>query len=327
LQSILKEEKIEVDVFAISHIRRLFFNHYITYQDESLNKYSVVRKKIGNYTLLKGLSESLHIPKEIEAYREIYKRYFPEIQDFVNKREVVAKTPIEENTYIFLTEILLLEIIKARAIEGKSVVSFLNRFNNLTENRFNIIVNAPEQGVKHSKKGRASIMDIASNAIVWTRKDRQPISYEINELLAKINPVLVEIPQDYDKNKLITALSKINDTLIRFSIIDREFSLKFKKLGAYKKKGMYIKPSQSIILDVRHINLFQHELGHYLYEEGVVFWLDGEKYNRNKMESIVAYQKLIGPELEKQISNHMRDIEGYKLDSEIFANWFEKIIC
>jgi hypothetical protein len=45
LNNILKDKTIEVDVLALKDAKRLFFNHYMTYQDESLGKYGVVRKK------------------------------------------------------------------------------------------------------------------------------------------------------------------------------------------------------------------------------------------------------------------------------------------
>lgn len=325
MHSILKDDKIDIDVFAISNIRRLFFNHYVTHQDESLGKYGVVRKKIGNYTLLKGLSEALHIPAGIEAYSEIYKRYISEIQDVVNNRDIVAKTPLEENTYIFLTEILYLDILLYKIRNRQSYSASLKKFNLLTKNRFSLINIDNENGNKHNKKGRASLTEPNTNALIWTRRDRQPITFNINQLISTINPELIEIPHDYDEKRLLIALTHINDILNNFNIKSRDFIIRFKKLGAYKKKGMYIKPSKTIVLDAKHVHLFQHELGHYIYEEHISFIYKGETYNRKKMEDVITYEKVVDTNIEEYLKAIIRHDEGYKIDSEIFANWFEKI--
>ena len=325
LNNILKDKAIEVDVLALKDVRRLFFTRYISYQYENLGKYGVVRKKIGNYTLLKGLSEALHIPAGIEAYSEIYKRYISEIQDVANNRDIVAKTPLEENTYIFLTEILYLEILLHKIRNGQSYSASLKKFNLLTKNRFSLINIDNENGNKHNKKGRASLTEPNTNAFIWTRRDRQPITFNINQLISKINPELIEIPHDYDEKRLLTALTYINDILNNLNIKSRDFIIRFKKLGAYKKKGMYIKPSKTIVLDAKHVHLFQHELGHYLYEENISFIYKGETYNRKKMEDVITYEKIVDTNIEEYLKAIIRHDEGYKIDSEIFANWFEKL--
>lgn len=323
LNNILKDKTIEVDALTLKDVRRLFFTRYIAYQDENLGRYGVVRKKIGNYTLLKGLSESLHIPTGIEAYSDIYKRYISEIQDVVNKRDIVAKTPLEENTYIFLTEILYFEILLYKISNEQSYKSSLKKFNLLTKNRFNLI--NIDKGSKHSKKGRASLIEPNANAIIWTRIDRQPITFNINQLISTINPELIEIPNDYDEKRLLMSLDYMKNILDNLKVNNRDFIIRFKKLGTYKKKGMYIKPSKTIILDAKHVHLFQHELGHYVYEESIPFFYKGEIYNKKSMENIVKYEKTIDTNLEYNLKAIIRDDEGYKIDSEIFANWFEKL--
>ena len=325
MNSILKDKKIDINVSSIKDIKTLFFKNYITYQDEILGKYAVVRKKIGNYRLLKGLSESLHIPAGIEAYSEIYKYYISEIQDVVNNRDVVAKTPLEENTYIFLTEILYLEILLYKIRNGHSYKSSLKKFNLLTKNRFNLINIESENSGKHKKKGRASLIEPNANAFIWTRRDRQPIAFNINALISSINPELIEIPDDYDKKRLLNALSYIDTILKDFEVENRDFIIRFKKLGTYKKKGMYIKPSKTIVLDVKHINLFQHELGHFLFEEDISFSYKKEIYNKKKMRDVVQYQKNIDKNIETKLKHLIRDGEKYKIDSEIFSNWFESL--
>lgn len=326
MNSILKDKKIDIDVSSIKDIKSLFFKHYSKYQDESLSKHNVVIKKVGNFSLLKGLSESLHIPTGIEAYSDIYKRYISEIQDAINKRELVAKTPLQENTYLFLTEILYLEILVYKVREGLSYQSNLKKFNLLTKNRFSFLNIERTHENKHNKKGRASLIEPNSNALIWTRKDRQPIAFNINALISSINPELIEIPDDYDKKRLLNALSYIDMILKDFDIENRDFIIRFKKLGTYKKKGMYIKPSKTIVLDVKHINLFQHELGHFLFEEGISFRYKNEVYNKKKMEEVVKYQKIIDSKLESKLKNLIKGEEGYKIDSEIFSNWFENLI-
>lgn len=325
MNNILKDKAIETDVLTVKNVRRLFFTHYATYQDENLGKYGVVRKKIGNYTLLKGLSEALHIPAGTEAYSEIYKRYISEIQDVVNNRDVVAKTPLEENTYLFLTEILYLEILLYKIRNGYGYKSSLKKFSLLTKNRFNLINIESENGRKHKKKGRASLVESNANSFEWTRKKCQPITFNINSLISSINPELIEIPEDYDKKRLLNALSYIDTILRDFEIENRDFIIRFKKLGTYKKKGMYIKPSKTIVVDVKHVHLFQHELGHFLFEEDISFSYKKEIYNKKKMRDVVHYQKNIDKNIETKLKHLIRCGEGYKIDSEIFSNWFENL--
>ena len=43
------------------------------------------------------------------------------------------------------------------------------------------------------------------------------------------------------------------------------------------------------------------------------------------MKAIVGKEKEADPDIEERLKSSIRKDEGYKVDSEIFANWFEKI--
>ena len=325
MNSILKDEKIKINPFAIKDVRRLFFNHYKGFQKETLHRLGVVRENKGKHTFLKGLSIASHIPAGIENYEEIYAKYFSQIQNIVRNKEIVVKKPLEENTYIFLTEILYLEILLHKIRNGQNYQSSLKKFHLATKQRFEVIEVKAQNGHKHEKKGRATLLEPNANSYIWTRESRESIGFEINELLSKINPKLIEIPFDYDKERLTSALKNISRTLETLRVNNRDFIIRFKKLGTYKKSGVYIKPAKTIVVDAKQAHIFQHELGHYLFEENIPFWYKGEEYTKEKMKAIVGKEKEEDSDIEERLKSSIRKDEGYKIDSEIFANWFEKI--
>lgn len=87
-----------------------------------------------------------------------------------------------------------------------------------------------------------------------------------NKLIANI-----EICNGFDEEKLIEFIKKVNffcakvNKLIPSINENQKFSLKIRKIKRTKKKGMYIKLQNTIIVDPRYTNSFIHELGHWYH--------------------------------------------------------------
>lgn len=60
-------------------------------------------------------------------------------------------------------------------------------------------------------------------------------------------------------------------------------------------------------------------------QEDISFSYKKEIYNKKKMRDVVQYQKNIDKNIETKLKHLIRDGEGYKIDSEIFSNWFESL--
>ncbi len=104
-------------------------------------------------------------------------------------------------------------------------------------------------------------------------------------------------------------------------IENRNFELRFKKLGLYKKKGMYFKNSKTLIIDPRHSRTIFHELGHYIHETNTPFYFNGEKITKRARNKIIKANK---PKYKSKFNNHR--IEELDVDSETFAYWLEDTV-
>jgi hypothetical protein len=89
---------------------------------------------------------------------------------------------------------LYLEILLFKIRNGQSYKSSLKKFNLLTKNRFNLINIENDNGNKHNKKGRASLTEPNTNALIWTKRNRQPITFK------KIDN---EVKKDNEENKIL----------------------------------------------------------------------------------------------------------------------------
>ena len=83
---------------------------------------------------------------------------------------------------------------------------------------------------------------------------------------------------------------------------------------------MFIKNANTIILDPRKLNHIVHELGHYLYENGLAFTLNRKRIYKHNFKKIIKDNK------NKFDLKRYEKYEDYDLDSEVFAFWFENNI-
>jgi hypothetical protein len=135
------------------------------------------------------------------------------------------------------------------------------------------------------------------------------LKQEVVSLFGELGILLIEIPQFYRLESLISFLEEIRDLKNKLEIEKFSFKLRFKKLKHFKKDGMYIVNEKTIIVDPRKPKAFIHELGHYIFEEKINITLP--EIERVNIE-VNGYQK--------------SKFEDYSIESETFAYSFEKVI-
>lgn len=142
------------------------------------------------------------------------------------------------------------------------------------------------------------------------------IKKDIIEMIKHLKLSLVEIPKDYKLFELFRFFRKIKEVLDLLKIDYQDLQIRFKKIRKYKKEGMFISKNL-IIIDPRNPYVFFHELGHFIYENKLDFYLNSKKYLPKSFNKIILENKsLVNLDSYKKLEN-------YDLNSEIFANWFE----
>lgn len=126
---------------------------------------------------------------------------------------------------------------------------------------------------------RSTIYTFNKNSILIDLRHK---SSELNRNVEKLSPKqttclracqgvsLVEIDADVDLHKLsqfIESLKAYLDIVCKIhpELIKHPFELKLRKIKRTLKKGMYIKATNSMLLDPRHTDSIRHELGHWVH--------------------------------------------------------------
>jgi hypothetical protein len=89
---------------------------------------------------------------------------------------------------------------------------------------------------------KSTLVQRASNTKYWHRFIHSlNLEYSIIKTAKKINPIELELPLRYDSEKVYKILNDLSNVLSFLEIKNRDFEIRFKKLGHYKKEGMYLK--------------------------------------------------------------------------------------
>lgn len=134
---------------------------------------------------------------------------------------------------------------------------------------------------------------------------------ELVSLFQKSGIPLLEIPNSYDVNLLVSFLKQIVDLKDTLTLDGFKFNLRLRRIRHFKKSGMYIANAKTIIIDPRNTKTFTHELGHFLFEENINFQL--KEAIEKKPQPAISQPKL-------------SKYEKWNKDSEIFAIKFESSI-
>ena len=180
-----------------------------------------------------------------------------------------------------------------------------------------------EDGPIRAFGGRADFFTRLKHSNVYTRNGDHSVNEPIQSALGAINVFEAEYQNSVDERKLLAFLKDCERTLETLKIEDRDFILRFRKLGQFHFNGCYIPSARIIVVDPRQTHVFNHELGHYVHLAGIPFEYNGKRYSPADMEAAIdeAYPRYIG---EVASYKHYKP-EVYR--EEVFARWFEHEIC
>lgn len=325
MDTILKPESfvinIKDEVYGVRNRLRRFYENYRS-RIHDAKDIKIEKLPVGMYKVTPP-SDFKDPPDDIYRYGDISTKYMSHILDITKQRDIIVRKRSEIFAYVMLSELLYAELILHKLKNGEAIKKERQILNQYLDKAIIVDDGSDDRlGVGEGiNKLKTPIAFAAKNTFVWKRDELLSIPKAEAEALRSLGLKEVEFPKDYDANKLIRTLDDIKEFMDFIKVDNREFILRFKKLGTYKNKAMYFKGIDTIILDSRHVQYFKHEMGHYLYEREIPFDYNGVRVDRKKMDLIVANEKKRGnvEKYEKSIQN----IESYKVESEIFACWFE----
>lgn len=322
MSSILKEEKISIDLNKNFNISKLID---ITELKKRLNTESsfVINKvrinKVEGLYQLKSFKNLNNITNKFLSLNLEVKSLLIFIKHILEDKEITLRKQEDVILFIYIDLLFNFYLLKSCYDNNQDYSSYLNNIRKIVGKE--IIVKGSRDKSKGNNWSQSTLLETALGSIEWKRDSRPYISHRVNQALNSINAILVEIPKGYDLKKLEDSLENINATLNKFDIKNRDFILRFRKIKKLKKTGLFIKAANTIILDPRDTTSFQHELGHFIYENGLNYISQNETITKNNFDEIVKLNYNLYIEV---IEKHK--IEDYKESSEIFSLYFENII-
>jgi len=128
--------------------------------------------------------------------------------------------------------------------------------------------------------------------------------------------VLLEVPNDFKRDETFKFLRDIKSFIDEIGLKKVKTNFRIRKILKIKKNGMFIVNANTLVIDPRSPKKVIHEIGHYIYENGLAFNLNGKRIYKNQFKSIIKKNQGI-----EKID--LSKYEDYDKDSEIFAYWFE----
>ncbi len=321
MSSILKTDKLVIDIEKPFSIKK--FIDYQSIKGSILNNRSLFLNKsridtINGLYHIKNMKKFDNTIKEFLSLDLEYSKYLNYIESLLMNKEIVVKK-LDDAIFIAYIDIFLnYYILKDKYNKKESVEKVLESISNICNNE--IIIKSNKDKISGGNWTQSTLVESALGSIVWEREGiRKHISYNANKYLNEIDAKLVEIPKSYDLVKLEAALLHILNTLNKFEIKNRDFILRFRKIKKIKREGLFIKSANTIIIDPRDISGFQHELGHFVYENNIQFknksLITSDLFCNIVKENYIKYKDYL----------KMHKIEDYKESSEIFALYFENL--
>lgn len=327
-KSILREESKKINLSKsvdISFIIKTdnIINHNFENMDLKINGFVV--EKIDKYFFVNksrffNQKNLIEVYEKTKNYNKILLKYKNTFLNLINEREFITSDIKELILYIYYDLVINFEIA--------SYKHSLN-INNLEEKRYidKLIGKNLEYCIKKNKKEqkeykKSTLIQRGSNTKYWNRVIySKELSFQIVDLSEKINPIELELPLHYENEKVISILEDFYNVLEYLKIENRNFQIRFKKIRHYKKEGLYLKNSKTLIIDPRNSQTIFHEFGHFIHETNSSFFLDGEKITKRNRNKIIKNNK---SKYKYEFKNHK--IEELDEESETFAYWFEDLV-
>lgn len=256
------------------------------------NKFGKVIKNISGYFCKRYKLNNVLLNKVNNTiFHDDYLPYLSQTFQSKSVEEVIKYLYLE---YFMLTDLFNLQIISKEELSVFLTLSLSDK-EEFIKNSNLLITN--KQAFELTKE----------NADKFISGKNKLLKTEIVSLFRELGIILIEIPQFYNLEALITFLNEIKNLKEKLKIENFSFKLRFKKLKHFKKDGMYIVNDKTIVVDPRKPKAFIHELGHYIFEENIKI-----EFNLKIIET-------------KSNNIQKSKFETYSKESEFFAYSFEKM--
>lgn len=328
VESILKEQSFKINLsqsIELKHIINIdnILFHNFEKSPLKINGFSI-EKKERYYFLKKGRffreNKLFEVYDKVKNYENILLKYRELFLKLKNDNAIVTSDINHLINYLYYDLIIYLEIA---AYKHRFDIDYEDEKQNISK----ILGKKLEYSGKKNKSQqidykKSTLVQRATNTKYWHRSfHSKKLDYAIVKLAEKINPIELELPLRYESDKVISLLQNFNYLLDLMKITNREFELRFKKLGHYKKEGLYLKNAKTLVIDPRYSTTLFHEFGHFLHETNTPFYLKNKKITKRERNKIIKEHKF---SFKNRLNNHKS--EELDEESEIFAYWFEELV-
>ena len=322
MKSILKETRLSINLEESFSLKR--FVDVLTLTKRLNNETSMII----NNTRINKINGLFYVKsfKTMDTLLQAFLKLDLEISPVLNyvenimlDKEMIIKKTSDVLFFTYIDLFFNYYLLKSNVNHSEISETHLNNISKIVGKE--VIIKGHKDHITSSTWIQSTLLQTAMGSIEWVRDKTHPyISYNANKYLKDINAKLVEIPKDYDLNRLEHSLQDIASILNEFKVNKRDFIIRFRKIKKLKKTGLFIVAANTIILDPRETESFKHELGHYIFENKVPVEISGRLLKPNDFNMVVNEnrEKYMG-----LLQKHR--IEGYKENSEIFAYSFEHL--
>ena len=322
MKSILKESRLSINLEESFSLKRFID---VTSLNKRLNNETSI---ILNNTRINKVNGLFYVKsfKSIDTVLKSFLNLDLEInsillyvENTMLDKEMIIKKVADVLLFTYIDLLFNYYLLKSNQDNEEIMVMYLSNISKIVGKE--VIVKGEKEQASGTTWVQSTLLQTAIGSIEWVRDKIHPyISYNANKYLNDINAQLVEIPKDYDLQRLEHSLQEIASILNEFKVEKRDFIIRFRKIKKLKKTGLFIVAANTIILDPRETDSFKHELGHYIFENKVPVEVGGNVLKFNDFKFIVenncnTYSGLL--------TKHK--IEDYKANSEIFAYYFENL--
>lgn len=319
MRSILKTDKIVLDIIKPFSIKKFVDYQSLRKKINDNNSLFLNKNRINKINGLYHIKNMKNLNPLLKSFLSLdieYGKYFKYIEPLMLNKEIIVNKIDDVIFVVYIDLFLNYYILKDKRKKVEDISNELKRMSETVN--LEVILKSSKDSISGGSWKQSTLLETALGSIEWSRDGRKEyISYNANKYLNEINAKLVEIPKNYEKNKLEESLLYILNTLNKFEIKNRDFILRFRKIKKIKREGLFIKSANTIILDPRDISAFQHELGHFVYENNVNFknglLISSDLFCNIVKENYIKYKENL----------KMHKVEDYKESSEIFALYFE----
>lgn len=298
------------DILNILNIKNIIKNN-----KRFSNLYSILNTNSFGYSLKRFNNKFL---KDISIdYKKDIENLNKECLDFFFKEKLLTENINVAIKYLYFELYLLLELYNNKVYDIDVLKNLISRYFNI-ENRN-----------ENSDGERNTYLLTTNKSSFEFPKDikKYPL---FDNLRNELKIPLIEIPKNFKRIDFEIFLISLLEFKKNLDLKYFNFNLRFKRIKKFNKDGMFFKNVNTIIIDPRQPQTIIHEVGHYIYENGLSFNLfdinqeNGlnilKRIRKNDFQNIIRKNK----SKYQEFININYKYEDYDVNSEIFALWFEE---